>query len=99
MKIQSQGKPSVTASEDREALPRTKGKQKGHSEVAINSKEWSPIAVLRDKKPRKAPKKPVGSPKTVEKQKINFINPVANFKGKLPNSRDHKFVQGPAKGK
>lgn len=99
LETQSQGNPSVTASEDREVLPKTKGKQKRHSEVTINSKDWTPIAVPRAKKPRKAPTKPVGSPKQIEKQKITVINPVVNSKGKLPKSIDHKFVQGPAKGK
>ncbi|MBW0469928.1 hypothetical protein O181_009643 [Austropuccinia psidii MF-1] len=81
----------VQASEDRKALPTTKGQQKRPSEVAINSKEGTPIPVPRGKKPRKAPSKPV------EKQKLEFINPVVNSKGKFPKSIDHEFLQWPSK--
>ncbi|MBW0463901.1 hypothetical protein O181_003616 [Austropuccinia psidii MF-1] len=89
LETQSQTNTPMTPSEPKGS----KGKGKRHSESLVTTKNWTPIATQRNRKPLNSASIQGRPTLTTCTEKITMINPVVTSKGKLPKSAENKSVQ------
>ncbi|MBW0569968.1 hypothetical protein O181_109683, partial [Austropuccinia psidii MF-1] len=74
-----------------------KCKQNRHSDDLSTTKNWTPIATHRNRKPQNSASIQGKPTLTTFTAKITILNPVVTSKGKLPKAVYNEFVQGTVK--